>query len=85
MAALEPNYIENLRNTNSNFVIISVHGVLTHLFMKYGKVSAEYVVDIDQKVTTLQYDVSDPLVTVYNEIEELARLATAASNPYTNM
>jgi hypothetical protein len=85
VATIEPKYIENLRDTNSNSIMIPLHDVLSHLFSKYGIVSAEALAKIDQKVRTMVCNISEPLVTIYNQVEELTRLATAAANPYTIM
>ena len=41
--------------------------------------------DIETKVRTMEYSITDPLVVIYNEIEELARLANAANNPFSDM
>ena len=85
VAALENKYLKSLRDPNSNSIMLPVYDVLTHLFDRYGRVDAETLADIDAKVRNLIYDISEPLVTLFNEIEELARLATAASNPYSDM
>jgi hypothetical protein len=63
--------------------MIPMHDILTHLFAKYGTVSAENLAEIDQKVRTMVYSISQPLVTVYDKVEELTCLATASGNPYT--
>ena len=44
-----------------------------------------YKMEIEDKVKSMEYNISDPLIVVYNEIEELARLGTAAANPFSNM
>jgi hypothetical protein len=41
--------------------------------------------EIEEKVKTMEYNLVEPLVTVFNEIEELTRLGAAASNPFSDM
>ena len=85
VAALESKYLESLRDTNSNSIIRPLSEVLTHLFNRYGRVDAESLTELEGKVKDKHYDVSEPIVTIFNEIEELARLGDAAHNPYSNM
>ena len=51
--ALESKYLESLRDPNSNSIKIPLHDVLTHLFQRYGHVSAETLADIDTKVRNM--------------------------------
>ena len=85
VAAIEPKYLKSLRDATSNAITIPLHDVLTHLFTRYGGVNADALMDIEYKVKTMEYSITDPLVVVFNEIEELARLGTAAHIPYSNM
>ena len=85
VAALESKYLETLRDPNSNSIMIPLSDVLTHLFNRYGRVDAETLTEMEMKVKEKHYDVSEPIVTIFNKIEELARLGTAAHNPYSDM
>ena len=85
VAAIEPKYIKNLRNTDSNAINIPLHDVFTHLFTRYGNVNADTLMEIEEKVKTMEYNLVEPLVTVFNEIEELTRLGAAANNPFSDM
>ena len=84
VAALDPKFLDSLRDPTSNSIMVPIHEVLAHLFRRYGRVDADTLADIDEKVRTTQYNVSEPLVTVYNDIEDLARIAVAADNPYSD-
>ena len=84
VAAVEPKYLKSLRDTNSNAINVPVHAVLTHLFNKYGEVNADTLMDIEDKTKAMEYNLVDPLIVVFNEIEELARLGTAADNPFSD-
>ena len=85
VAAIEPKYIRNLRNADSNAIALPLHDVLTFLFTRYGVVNADTLMDIEDKVKTMEYNLAEPLVVVFNEIEELARLGGAANNPFSDM
>ena len=85
VAALEPQYLKRLRNNTTNAIDIPLHDVLDHLFERYGRVDADTLMDIEEKIKSSKYNPSDPLITFVNEIEELARLGTAANNPYSDM
>ena len=85
VAALEPQYLKRLRNTTSNAIDIPLHNILDHLFERYGRVDADTLMDIEEKIKSSKYNPSDPLITFVNEIEELACLGTAANNPYSDI
>ena len=85
VAALEPKYLEALRSPTTNAIMIPLHDVLTYLFTRYGKVTAESLTELEEKVKTLQYNVTEPIITIFNEIEELSRVADAANNPFSEM
>ena len=36
-----------------------------------------------QSIREITYDIQDPMVVLWNEIDDLTRLAEAANNPYT--
>ena len=40
--------------------------------------------DIEDKTKVMEYNLVDPLIVVFNEIEELSRLGTAADNPFSD-
>ena len=84
VAAVEPKYLKNLRDANSNAINVPVHAVLTHLFNRYGEVNADTLMDIEDKTKVMEYNLVDPLIVVFNEIEELSRLGTAADNPFSD-
>ena len=77
--------MEPLRDPNSNSIRVPLSAVLTHLFNRYGQVDAETLTELEVKVKDKHYDVSEPIVTIFNKIEELARLGDAANNPYSNI
>ena len=85
VAAIEPKYIKSLRNVDSNAIDIPLHQVLQHLFNRFGDVNADTLMDIEEKVKTMEYNLSELLVTIFNEIEALAGLGVAANNAFSDM
>ena len=58
--------------------------VLDHLFTRYGSVGQETLDKYDEKVRMMKYHPSNPLVQVFNAIEELEHLSRAAQKLYSD-
>ena len=84
VAAIDSTYLKSLRNATTNSITAPLHDVLDHLFTRYGQVESETLEDATEKVKQMEYSVSDPLVTIFTEMEDLEQLSIAASNPFTN-
>lgn len=84
VAAIEPKYLKSLRNDHTNAIDVSISAVLTHLFEKHGVIVADTLDEQETKVKGMKYVPTEPFVTVTNAIEELARIANAAENPYSD-
>ena len=63
---------------------VSLAEVLTRLFTKYERVVEETFNNQETKVKTIKYLLSEPFVNVTTTIDELAPVATAANNPYSD-
>ena len=83
VASVEGKYIGILRRPVTNTINADVPTILVHLFRNYGYVTPEVLAENTAAVKELQYSVKEPLVTVYNAIEDLKLLAKAANNPFT--
>ena len=57
--------------------------VLAYLVTTYRAVETEVLRDWEFKVREMAYELMEPLVTIYDEIEELEHLGVAAVNPYS--
>ena len=53
------------------------------MFTTYGTIELEVLGERKLEVCKIAYDLIDPLVTIYDEIEELEYLGIAAANPYS--
>ena len=81
--AVEPKYLKSLRNSTTNAITKSIPEILEYMFARYGRVDPETLHKKELSVRQMQYDLQEPLVVVFEEVEELEKLATAAGNPYT--
>ena len=81
---IDAKYLKLLRNEDSNSITVPLHDVLDFLFARYGKVTGDTLDDFEEKVKNMSYHTSEPLVTVFNQIEDLERLGVAACDPFTD-
>ena len=76
-------YLKPFRNQYSNSVNVSLSTILTLLFNTYGKVQDDTLQEVTDKLRERIFDISEPLVVMFNDIEELKALSIAADNEYT--
>ena len=81
--AIEPRYIDFLKNEDTDLIEDDIPTVLTYLFSSYGKVPTREVKEKEQEVLSIAFVPSDPMVTIYRPIEQLRTLAEIAQIPYT--
>ena len=77
-------YLKTFQNKFSNTISKPVSHILQHLFDTYGRVSQEILSEEESKLKAKVFDVSEPLVIMYNEVDELKDLAEAAKNPFSD-
>ena len=76
-------YMKPFRNRHSNAITTAIPVIFSTLLQHYGKVSAEDLLETEQKLRDKVFDISEPLIVMYNEIEDLLELSTAAGQTYT--
>ena len=81
--AVEPKYIDSLKNEDTDLVEEDISTVLDFLFTHYGKVPTREVKEKEHEVLATPFIPSDPMVTIYRPIEQLRILAEIAKIPYT--
>ena len=82
--AIDPTYLNAIRNRQTNAIVMTVSDIFhRHLYDIYGKVDKELLETEREKVVKMTYDVSYPPDVVYEAIEDLLDLATAADNPFS--
>jgi hypothetical protein len=81
--AVESKYLKALRNSTTNSINKTMPDIFRYLFKKFGAIDSEQLLTEERTVRDMVYSLQDPLVTLYDAIEELERLGDAADNPYT--
>jgi hypothetical protein len=75
-------YIRALLNRVTGQYSTSIRAMLVHLFTTYGKITPQQVSAKQQAAYAMQhYDITLPVDTVFNTIEDLADLADHATSP----
>ena len=82
--ALPVIYLKTFRNKHSNAIDKPVSEILAYLFTTYGRVSQQTLSEEQVKLREKVFDISEPLIMMYNEVEDLQDLATAAVNPFSD-
>ena len=83
VAAVDTEYLKELRDPTTNSITLHVYEVLEHLFTTYGQVSAEVLAMEEASMNAFYWDLNDPPTVMFNKIEELQNLSTAAGMPKT--
>ena len=65
-------------------ITITILEIIHHLFENYGQVWKTTLNEQEQSVKTIVYILTEPLITVFIQIEYLQMLAKAAKNPYSD-
>ena len=82
--ALPELYLKRFRNRHTNSITETIPNILTHLFTTYGKITPEELETVKDTLKGKVFNIEDPLVIMYNEIEDLKELAQAATAPMTD-
>ena len=81
--AIEPTFIKSLRNTTTNTITSTIPDILQYLFRRYGKVTPDKLSNAELEVRTYVYNLQDPIIILFDKVEDLVKLAEAAEMPYT--
>ena len=82
--ALPPHYLKKYRNVHSNKINTPIRDILGELFATYGAISDEELADKETTLKARIFDITQPLVELFNAVEELQLIATASSSPFTD-
>ena len=80
--ALPEIYIKRFRDRHTNTLNDSSHNILKYLFDTYGDLTPEELSSTEEKVKTKVFDITQPLIVMFNEIQDLQDMAIAANNAY---
>jgi hypothetical protein len=79
--SIDPIYIRALLNRTTGQYSSSIRAVVTHLFTTHGKITPQQVKAKEQEAYAMHYDISQPVDTVFNAIDDLSDLAEHANSP----
>jgi hypothetical protein len=74
-------YLRSLLNRATGQYSSSIRNLITHLFDTYGKITPQQVKAKEVELYNLHYDISQPVDTVFNAIDDLSELAEHAGSP----
>ena len=80
---IDPINIKMLDSRDTNTIQTDLPKVLAYMFTIYVTIEPEVLRERELKVCEIVYDIMNPLVTIYNKIEELGHLSHAERNPYS--
>ena len=82
--AIEPKYLDAVRNRTSDTITIPVFEVMEHLFNTYSEITPETFQTKEQEVKALTFDPNtDSIDSLYKEIDDLVDLSGRAGVPMT--
>ena len=81
--AVEEKYIDHLIDDDTQLIQADIPTVLDYLFRNYGKVPSHEVKEKESEILNMTFHPSDPMITLYNPIEKLRKLASDAEIEYT--
>ena len=77
-------YLMHFRNEFSSAINARIPVILSHLLDTYGRVTEDDLLRAEGLLRARIYDITEPLVVMFNDIDEFQQLATAARLPYSD-
>ena len=65
-------------NRHSNAIDVPIPVIFESLFRQYGCVTPEELAEEEEKLRSQIFDITEPIVTLFNEIKDLQELAQAS-------
>ena len=84
ITAVNVKYISDLRDHNNHSIKNTIDVILKHLFYTYGKITPQIIIQHEDVVKQMTFDVNTPINTIFNDVEELVDISATAINPYTD-
>ena len=83
IASFEDIYLKSISNRHTGFASLTLLRMLQHLYDTYGDLTPTELEDNDERMKA-PYDVTAPIETLYDQIEQAFDIAEAGHQPYTN-
>ena len=71
------------RNAHTKAITTPLCDLMHALITTYGRVTYDGLQQVHDELKTKVFDISQPLVAMYNKVEDLKALSIAAGNEYT--
>ena len=81
VVAVEPKFLRALRTPGTNKLNRTIPQILQHLFDTYGDVTPSDLRELTSRVENLSFPSTEPVDTIFSEIEDLAAIADIAGAP----
>ena len=75
-------YYFTLSNRHTGYAIVTMRGIITHIYTQYGNITPQDLRENDTKMKT-PFDVLLPIKTLYDQIKDVVELANAGQTPYS--
>ena len=82
--AIESKYTYVVRNWLTGQLPADIRIIKEHLFNTYGKINETESHDNHDTTAKLTYDVSEPINTIFNAVEDLCRVVELSGSPYAS-
>ena len=79
IAVINPMYLKELKNNMTETSTFTNPNIFTYLFQEYRKVSSQQLHEKQQKIHDISYNINNPPIIIFNAIENISNLATAAN------
>ena len=77
-------YLKRFRNRQTNTLTASIPDILEYLFQNYGDISDTDLSEAEKSLKEKMFDITQPMIVLYNAIQDLQDLAIAANNAYSD-
>ena len=81
--AIDATYLAALRNVNTSQYGDSIHALTQHLYTTYGRITPQQVKSRELELYNLPFDISLPVDSIFNAIDDLMELSDHAGIPMT--
>ena len=82
--ALPAMYLMPFRNDESHAISIPISDILDNLLLTYGEIEEEEVLEAESNLRAKVFDITQPIIILFNEMDQLQKLANAASLKFTD-
>ena len=81
--AIEYKYLESIIEEDTQLIQEDILAVLVYLFETYGNIPTKEVKQKEAEICMMTYHAADPMILLYDPIENLKKMAESANIAYT--